>query len=1123
MTGAGRTVHVGQFRLTRLQVVNWGTFSGYKDFPIDERGVLLTGPSGSGKSSLMDAHSLALLPTHDQRFNASADLTARGSKQNTRSVAAYVRGAWSETNDEHEQSKVRYLRGGKATWSAVAATYEDGLGAVTTAVVVKWFSGVENDGASMNSMHQLHDGHFTLSELNAWAKREFDTRWLKKTLTDVQFPGSQDAYLKELGKRIGLDRAGTALTLLGKAKAMKNVGDLNLFIRDNMLDRPESFEAAQRMVNTFTPLNEAYVTAKRAAEQERVLHDVPANWNTYQRAKLDRNLAETLRSGPLQRYVRNLHLIALSAELERIRQFVEALESTVEELDSRRAAAQTKLIGLEGELQNKNKTLREMEQDQKQLLKDSGIAKERFDRYAGLVTRLDLPVPQEEAAFAGLRSRLPDVLESARRNKAELEPDVLEAMAKQVEARNKHDEREAELIRLRAAKTLIPGQLVARRETISQATKVSISALPYVAELIDLRDGEERWRPAAEKVLRNYGMRLLVPESRKLVVQRFIDANDMRGLVEYSVVTAVSAHTPQPARGTLAAKLAVDHNHPYGRWLAGQLVKQFDHVCVESAAELDDHKIAVTLNGTVKLPGNHYRKDDRAELTSRSSYILGANTAAKRRALEEEVTKLAQDKESTASAAGRLNDRLEHERRRIAAADALAEFVSWSVLDHWRPNHDARELGERIAAIRADDVDLRRLEEQRDRAQEEFETAFTNWKTTADRIESESIRQTELADVRHAEIDLTHAVEDDERTYLDDVYASIETLATHENIATVRKLLERELSTRGSKAKSEQEVAYEKTRNAIAKFIEEWRDSAPDDSGDVDQAGADFAQLHTEIVTRRLPEAMHRLQHMISEDMVPSIAQVQRAIDVAAQEIEKRVGWVNAGLRRVEFNDGTRLQIAYAANPSTDVKEFQSAVDEILRNSANSRNDPEKQVAQFKRVKALMSRFTKDDTAADRWRRNVLDVRNRYTFYGREIDADEVTVHTYRNTATNSGGEQEKLVAFCLAAALSYNLADPETDGRPRFGTLMLDEAFSKSDENFSAQALSAFDEFGFQLVIAAPIRMSGIVEPYIGQAILVEKRDYPDGARSTGKSATFGELADRRFADGDGEIRATA
>ena len=102
-------------------------------------------------------------------------------------------------------------------------------------------------------------------------------------------------------------------------------------------------------------------------------------------------------------------------------------------------------------------------------------------------------------------------------------------------------------------------------------------------------------------------------------------------------------------------------------------------------------------------------------------------------------------------------------------------------------------------------------------------------------------------------------------------------------------------------------------------------------------------------------------------------------------------------------------------------------------------------------------------------------------------------------------------VAFCLAAALTYNLADGTGDGVPLFAPLMLDEAFSKSDETFAAQALGVFHEFGFQLVIAAPIRMSGIIEPFIGQAVLVEKRQLADGPRSNAASATFGQLAARR------------
>jgi len=227
----------GQFRLTRLQLVNWGTVGGYKDIPIDPRGVLFTGHSGSGKSCLLDAYSLSLLPTYDQNFNASSDRTARGTKQASRTLVDYVRGAWSESNDENEQSEKRYLRGAKPTWSAVAATYEDGHGSVTTAVVVKWFTGTSNDVGSLNTTHLLHDDHLSLGHLDEWAQANFARNWFSKNYPGARYD-SQTDYLREFSRRIGLGESNTAQSLLGKAKAMKNVGDLNQFIRTNMLDEP---------------------------------------------------------------------------------------------------------------------------------------------------------------------------------------------------------------------------------------------------------------------------------------------------------------------------------------------------------------------------------------------------------------------------------------------------------------------------------------------------------------------------------------------------------------------------------------------------------------------------------------------------------------------------------------------------------------------------------------------------------------------------------------------------------------------------------------------------------------------------------------------------------------------
>ena len=80
---------------------------------------------------------------------------------------------------------------------------------------------------------------------------------------------------------------------------------------------------------------------------------------------------------------------------------------------------------------------------------------------------------------------------------------------------------------------------------------------------------------------------MLVPERIKDKITAFIDEHDMRGIVEYSIVTTASSHRPRPEDGTLAAKLTVDTDHPSGRWLAGQVARQFTHVCVETARELE--------------------------------------------------------------------------------------------------------------------------------------------------------------------------------------------------------------------------------------------------------------------------------------------------------------------------------------------------------------------------------------------------------------------------------------------------------------------------------------------------------------------------------------------------------
>ncbi len=1126
MAKAGtRSVHPGQFRLTRLQVVNWGTFSGYKDLPIDERGVLFTGPSGSGKSSLLDAHSVVLLPGRDQRFNASADLTARGSKQSTRSTADYVRGAWAENDDEYGQSQVRYLRGGKPTWSAIGATYDDGLGSVVTGVVIRWFPGTETDGAHLRAVHQIHDGHFDLDALDEWAQNRFDIKWLKSAFPEplTVYPSREAEYTRLLSKRIGLTGSKMALSLLGKAKAMKNVGDLNLFIRENMLDVPETFSSAKRMIDLFQPLNEAFEVAQRAYQQEKVLRPVPDEWQAYCDAKEESRTARTLQGGTADAYLRRVHIGLLDAELATLGHSIGTLEAKLSEDRARASDAKRQYESLRGQLNAEGAELTDLETERDRITDQQNARLTAYGIFRTHVERLTLRPPETSESFQELRCELPGILEDLRSKEEASGPARREAIHQAGEAAKLYRQKAADLDALRTTGSLIPVKARERREVIARGAGIDSSDLPYAAELIDVAEGEERWRPAAEKVLRNFGLRLLVPERIKDPVTKFIDENDMNAVIEYSIVTAASAHQPHSEAGTLASKLTVDMTHPSGRWLAGQVARQFTHVCVETARGLQEHPVAVTVRGTVKLPGNHYRKDDRPELTNPSSYILGANAAAKLAALEEETLELEVASVEADKAATRLDKEWEAIHSSVEVASNLAAYTSWNDLDHWASARAVQDLDQRIKQIKSSNVSLQQLQQDCVKAENTWEDLVGTRKETERLISNSTERSTLLSAARDREQLKPQDVNDSDRAYLDKVLQGLGIPDSPESMASFRPHFTRELERREQAAKQKQEIAATNLNAAIEKFLDRWRDSAPDDTGDVDRSGADFAALHEEISRRRLPGAMNRFQKMITEDMVPSVSILYRKIEEATTDIKSKLKMVNTGLRRMEFNDRTHLQISSDAKQFDSAKEFRRIVDDLHKRAPATRTSGKDALTQFTQIRALMTRFTADDLESKRWRETILDVRLAFTFYGREEDLEGTTVHTYRNTAAGSGGEQEKLVAFCLAAALSYNLADADSDGKPRFAPLMLDEAFSKSDETFASQALAAFDEFGFQLIMAAPIRMSGVLEPFIGEAVLVEKRVRPDGARSNAASATFGELASRRQAETDGISDAAA
>jgi uncharacterized protein YPO0396 len=140
----------------------------------------------------------------------------------------------------------------------------------------------------------------------------------------------------------------------------------------------------------------------------------------------------------------------------------------------------------------------------------------------------------------------------------------------------------------------------------------------------------------------------------------------------------------------------------------------------------------------------------------------------------------------------------------------------------------------------------------------------------------------------------------------------------------------------------------------------------------------------------------------------------------------------------------------------------------------------------------------------------VTDVRRWFDFAARELENVTNKERSYHeDSAGQSGGEKAKLAFTILVAAIAYQYdIDPDHPTSSRFHFVVVDEMFSKVDDQYSEYALELFKKFGLQLLIVAPLDAKALVtEPYVGCYLHAVK-----GPR-TNRSEVF-TMSAREFAD---------
>lgn len=192
---------------------------------------------------------------------------------------------------------------------------------------------------------------------------------------------------------------------------------------------------------------------------------------------------------------------------------------------------------------------------------------------------------------------------------------------------------------------------------------------------------------------------------------------------------------------------------------------------------------------------------------------------------------------------------------------------------------------------------------------------------------------------------------------------------------------------------------------------------------------------------------------------------LNRRLEEHQEAIEERIEEINQALREIDYGDETYVQLRLVTRSRQDVGEFRRALRSCFEHGIAPA--PEERLRVFERVRLLVEGFQREPEATQL----VTDVRAWFAAGVRELRrADDEEINYYAASTGKSGGQKAKLAFTILASALSaqYGLSTAPQDA-PNFRFVVIDEAFSRTDEANSLRAMQLFLRLGFQLLIVAP------------------------------------------------------
>ena len=1072
------------FRLHDIEVYNWGTFhQRVWRFPTGGDNTLLTGDIGSGKSTLVDAITTLLVPAQKIAYNKAAGAEAR-----ERTLRSYVLGYYkSERSDSGANAKPVALRDHNNYSVILGHFYNEGYDQHVTLAQVFYIT--ESRGqperfyvvADRPLSITEHFAHFG-SDLNSLRKR---LRELPGVALETSFP----AYSAAFRRRFGIDN-DQALELFSQTVSMKSVGNLTDFVREHMLEEFPVDERIQALIQHFDDLNRAHEAVLKAKQQIALLQPLVQDCERHGVESAGRETLVSSREA-LAPWFAGLKAQLLDKRLGNLAQDLARHQEQQRSLQERQQQGQSRRDELTRAIaQNGGDRLAAIKDDIARLDADRQRRQHAAERYDNLAGKLELPLASGAEPFLANRQALPELNDSYREQRDAAQNSQTETTVELSNLRQQHDQLDSELTSLRQRRSNLPARVLDIRARLCAALELEDSQLPFVGELLQVREDEHDWEGVAERLLHNFGMSLLVPDALYAQVAQWVEQTHLGArLVYFRVRERRSQTTMDTHPDSLVRKLLIKPDTPFYDWLESELARRFDYACCTSLEQFRREEKAVTRAGQIKSGQERHEKDDRRRLNDRTQYILGWSNEQKIAALEKQAEDLQVRIQQYAVQLAELQQRQRGFDDRLGLLAQLSVFDSFQELD-WKPLQvQIHALEQERQQLEAESDTLRTLQEQL----RQLESDLRGLRDTLDE------KNRELARTEQKQEDAQQAADDARNQYQAATpeqqarFAELPALreqALGEHTLTVESCSNREQELRGwlQASINAADKRLERLSQNIVQAMSDYRNAYPMDTREVDAsvaAASDYRTMLANLEQDGLPQFEQRFKAMLNENIINEIANFQSHLRREELDIRERIEEINRSLHEIDYNPGRLIQLEAQSSGDGEIGAFRSDLKACTEGSLSGSQDEQYAESKFLQVRQIIERFRGRDGSSEadrRWTRKVCDVRNWFVFSASERWREDNSEHEhYSDSGGKSGGQKEKLAYTVLAASLAYRFGLEWGATRSRsFRFVVIDEAFGRGSDESARYGLELFRKLNLQLLIVTPLQKIHIIEPYV-------------------------------------------